>query len=321
MRLALAALLVMGTARGAATQHPQSYSTRSGERATVFHAAADSGKAVRVLELVERFPPLPGLPASIPRDVAIYLAPDEAALRSLTGGAIPEWGAGVALPRENAIVIPAYASARGRGWSDPRLLRHEWAHAGMHQHLGGLRVPRWFSEGYAEWASGGWDWGEGWRLRVGLVTGGPSLDSLTLSWPGNRAEAHLAYLLSATALEYLVRSSGQRGLTLFLERWKETESFEGAFRTTFGVTLGQFEQDWRRYVKDRYGWLFVLSHSAVFWLALTLALLLMARVRRSRDREALARLRATEPPEDPAYWAVEKDRDAEDDPTGPLGGM
>jgi hypothetical protein len=47
----------------------------------------------------------------------------------------------------------------------------------------------------------------------------------------------------------------------------------------------------------------VLSHSTVFWLTLALALLVMARVRRARKREGMARLRAGEPPDQPAWWA------------------
>lgn len=321
MMVALAASLVLGVVQGA-PQDPQSqYASRSGERAVVMYAPADSAKAARVFEMVESFLPLPALPDSIPYGISVYLAPDEGAFAALTGGAVPEWGAGVAIPRESTIVIPAYASGRGRGWSDARLLRHEWAHVGMHQYLGGLRVPRWFSEGYAEWASGGWDASEGWRLRVALASGSPSLDSLTLSWPRSRTGAEIAYLLSATTLEYLVQPSGERGLELLLERWKDTGSFERAFRTTFGMTSGQFERNWRRYVKERYGWLFVLSHSAIFWMALTLAMLVMVRLRRGRNREALARLRATEPPEDPAYWVVEEAKEGTKDPPGPVGGM
>jgi hypothetical protein len=117
----------------------------------------------------------------------------------------------------------------------------------------------------------------------------------------------LAYLLSATAVEYLVHGSGERGLRLFLERWHEEGSFNNALRRVFGVTLGQFEEDWKKYVRRRYGWLFVISHSAVFWLTLAVALLVMVRIRRGRDREALARLRAGEPPDEPAYWGEAQD--------------
>jgi hypothetical protein len=66
--------------------------------------------------------------------------------------------------------------------------------------------------------------------------------------------------------------------------------------------LGQFEEDWKGYVRRRYGWLFVLSHSSVFWLSLAFALLVLVRIRRGRDREAMARLRAGEPPDRPAFW-------------------
>ena len=145
--------------------------------------------------------------------------------------------------------------------------------------------------------------GEGWRLRVAFALGkAPPLDSLILAWPRDQASAELAYLLSATAVEYLIRESGERGLSLFLDRWKSERSFDRAFQNTYGLTVDQFEEDWKGYVRKRYGWLFVLSHSSVFWLSLTLALLLMARTRRGRNREAMARLRAGEPPESPAYW-------------------
>jgi hypothetical protein len=140
-------------------------------------------------------------------------------------------------------------------------------------------------------------------LRVAFALGNaPPLDSLVLAWPRDQASANLAYLLSATTVEYLIQESGERGLRLFLNRWQSERSFDRALRNTYGLTLGQFEADWKGYVKKRYGWLFVLSHSSVFWLSLALTLLLMMRIRRGRDREAMARLRAGEPPDRPAYW-------------------
>jgi hypothetical protein len=235
--------------------------------------------------------------------LSLFIAPTQGSFDSLTGGTVPEWGAGVAIPDLGRIVVPGFGPTRTRGWDEARVLRHEWAHLGLHQHLRGLRIPQWFDEGYAEWSSGGWNPAEGWRLRVAIAMGrAPPLDSLALGWPRDRASADLAYLLSATAVEYLIEESGERGLRLFLERWKSEGNFDNALRSTYGLTLGQFEEDWRRYVRKRYGWLFVLSHSSVFWLTLTFALLVMVRIRRGRDREGLARLRAGEPPDQPAYW-------------------
>ena len=276
----------------------------TGERATISFVVSDSLKAVRVLRTLDGATPLPGLPPEVPGGVLLVLAPDEAQFVRLTGGAAPDWGAGVALPAQSTIVIPAYASERGAGWTDARTLRHEWAHVGLHQYLEGLRLPRWFSEGYAQWASGGWDWSEGWKLRIALVREGSPLDSLTFSWPRDEARARTAYLLSATTVEYLVVEGGPRALEVLLRRWKDDGNFERAFRTTFGATTGQFEEDWRRYVEDRYGWLFVLSHSAVFWMALSLVLVAMVVVRRGARRERMARLRAADIPDRPSFWMI-----------------
>ena len=287
----------------------------AGARATVSFVSADSIKAAGVLSTLEGAIPLPGLPQGVPSGVLLVLAPDEAEFVRLTGGAAPDWGAGVALPSQRVIVVPAYASERGMGWNDARVVRHEWAHVGLHQHLGGLRVPRWFSEGYAQWASGGWDRSEGWKLRIALARGGSPLDSLTLSWPRNEARARTAYLLSATTVEYLVVEGGPRALEVLFRRWKELGNFERAFRATFGATTAQFEEDWRRYVEDRYGWLFVLSHSAVFWMGLSLVLVAMVGVRRGARRERMARLRAQDIPDRPSFWLTPKG--SREDDSGP----
>ncbi len=251
---------------------------------------------------------MPALDPDLPRGVSVFIAPDEVAFDSLAGGAVPDWGAALVVPALDRMVVPRDGGRRTRGWSEARVLQHEWAHLGLHQQLPGLRVPRWFDEGYSEWASGGWNPSQGWRLRVAFALGqAPALDSLVLDWPRSEAAAELAYLLSATAVEYLFSESGERGLRLLLERWREEESFSDALGSVYGITPGQFEEDWKKYVRRRYGWLFVLSHSTVFWLTLALALLIMVRVRRGRNREGMARLRATEPPDEPAYWTEIED--------------
>lgn len=293
-----------------------------GTRVRVWCVPADTLMGARVLEVLEGQAPLPGLPAGVPRGVVAVVAHTPRAFDEAAGGAVPEWRAGVALPARSLMVLP---SGEGRRLLDPegrRTLRHEWAHLGLHQAVEGLRIPRWFDEGYAQWASGGWDAGDSWRLRVLLAMGrAPELDSLTLAWPRERAEAETAYLLAASAVTYLVGESGARGVELLVERWREQASFETALRATFGVTSGQFEEHWRRHVRQRYGWLFVLSRSAVFWMALALALLFMARARQGRNRERMARLRAAELPDQPAYWDAPGAGPAEEGgPAEPEGG-
>jgi hypothetical protein len=280
------------------------YRSLQGVRARVHFAGPDALVAERVLELLDGQAPLPGLPDSLPADVTAVLAHTSDAFDELTGGVVPEWRAGVAIPSAGMLVIPSGEGPRVLDPEGRRTLRHEWAHLGLHAYLGDLRVPRWFSEGYAQWASGGFDATEAWRLRVLLALGrAPPMDSLELRWPAAREEARTAYLLAASALAYLLEPSGERGLEIFLERWRAGRSFDDALRSTFGVTPGQFEEDWKRHVRRRYGWLLVLGNSTIFWSLLALVLLFMVRARRARNREKLARLRAAELPERPEYWA------------------
>jgi hypothetical protein len=278
---------------------------------TVRFEPSDSLVALRVLDFLLEQTELPAVPR--PEGVTVVLAHTPEVLDALTGGVVPEWRAGVAVPSRRLLVVPTGEGPRVLDPEGRRVLRHEWAHLGLHALLGELRVPRWFDEGYAQWASGGFDAMEAWRLRILLATGNaPALDSLSLAWPRERIDADAAYLLAASAVTYLLGESGERGLELFLHRWREGGSFRGAFRRTFGVTVGQFEEDWREHVKDRYGWLFVLSHSTVFWMVLAVVLLLMVRIRRRYNRERMAQLRADEMPDEPAWWEGEEggwDRD------------
>lgn len=251
------------------------------------------------------FPPLPALPDTVlaPGSVDVFLAPDAARWDSLTGGAAPEWGAGVADPQAGVVVLPTYDWVRTPPHTIYRTLRHELAHVALQRHVGPARTPRWFTEGYAQWAAGEWSRDAAWKLRLAFLgSRAPPLDSLTLRWPVGEADARIAYLLSASAVAYLVELSGERGLRIFLRRWRSTVDFEGAFRATYGLTRSQFEEDWRRHVKRRFGWTVILSHSAVFWLVAALVLGVLFWIRRRRDRARLARLRASEPPDDPAYW-------------------
>jgi hypothetical protein len=279
------------------------YRAVPGRRATVHSAPADSLVAVRVRDLLDAQPSLPGLPDTLPKGVHAVLAHTPEAFDEMTGGVVPEWRAGVAIPMLGLLVMPMGEGVRVVDGEGLRTLRHEWAHLGLQQHLGDLRAPRWFNEGYAQWASGGFETSEAWRLRVLIAAGrAQAMDSLELRWPAGREEARTAYLLAATAVTYLLEGSGDAGLAVFLDRWKVERSFEPAFRETFGLTTSQFEEDWRLHVRKRYGWLFVLSHSAVFWLFLALVLLFMMHGRQGRDREKLARLRAKELPDAPAFW-------------------
>jgi hypothetical protein len=257
----------------------------------------------------------PGLPEDIlARGVAanVYIAPDPARFDSLTGGRAPEWGAGVAIPALNMVVVPGYVSERTGTHTLPRTLRHELAHIALQRYLGDAMIPRWFNEGYATWSAGQLDTDAGWLLRLAFATGrAPPLDSLTLDWPLLAADARMAYLLSASATQYLYSLGSPETFERFLVQWAETGSFERALRDVYVLASPQFERLWRRHVKRNYGWVQLIVQSLFIWIVITLLVLVLFLIRRRRDRTRLAVLRETEPPDQPAYWLEQPEqRDA-----------
>src|SRR5690606_25915971 len=86
---------------------------------------------------------LPGITPAAPAPRAtVVLAPTPSTFDSLTHGA-PHWSAGVAVPAERRIVLPAFSSAR-TPLGDPLIaLRHELVHLALNAAVPG-RVPRWF---------------------------------------------------------------------------------------------------------------------------------------------------------------------------------
>jgi hypothetical protein len=259
-----------------------------------------------------------GLPVDVLQrgsDVSVFLAPDPVRFDSLTGGRTPEWGAGVAFPQLEMIVIPGYVSSRTGTHELPQILRHELAHVALQRALGDALVPRWFTEGYATWSAGQLDANAGWQLRLALATDrAPSLDSLTLDWPLLAVDARIAYLLSASAMQYMYSLGTPQTFERFFQVWSQSGDFEASLREVYVISTPQFERLWRSHVKRRYGWVQVIAQTAFIWVIATILVLALFIIRRRRDRRRMDELRATEPPDSPAYWLEQPE--APPDPAG-----
>lgn len=298
MRAAIAALLF------AASAHAQTV-TRAGSY-IVESWTTTSRLANTIIAEAERFDSLPGLPRGAPafgQPIRIILTGSDEQFRTATGNRAPEWGIGVAAPEQGLIVLRAYGGTSGGYDQLVPVLRHELAHIALHRYLGDAYIPRWFNEGYAMWAAGELGTAEEWQLRVAFVTrSAPPLDSLELGWPAMTTDARVAYILAASVVQYLVRESGPRALDVFMRTWRETQNFDTALGRTYGLSIDQLETHWRRDIRRRYGWLTVLVQSAAFASFAAVGVFAMYFVRRRRDRIKMAHLRATEPPDQPAFW-------------------
>lgn len=264
-------------------------------RVTVMYWETDARAALAMAELADRAGDWPGLPDAPLRRIRLIVTGDDARFDSLTARRLPEWGVAAAFPATNTIVLRLSAP-------DPlRALRHELAHLALHSVVS--RVPRWLDEGYAARAAGEWDRLDALQVNWTLVRGAvPTLDGLNrhLRGPGS-GEAGAAYALATTAVLLLERWGGERGLEPLLGALAETGDLDQALRRTHQVTLGQFEDQWQRDLRRRYGWLLVFTSFTVFWAVMALLLVVLWWWRRRRNRERRAVLdEGWTIPED--YW-------------------
>ena len=232
--------------------------------------------ATALAELADNAGGWPGLPAAPPRPIRLIIAENTRRFDSLVLRRLPPWGVGAAFPGSRTVLIRLNGDPR-------RVLRHELAHLALHEAV--RRVPLWLDEGYAARAAGEWDRLDGllmnWRLLGGQV---PTLDEVTAHLRGHRADAEAAYAYATTAVLYLERLGGERGLAPLFANLAADPDLDRAMRSTYRLTLDQFETAWRRDLKGRYGWLLVFTSFTALWVVVLLVVGLAWRYRRRRDR-------------------------------------
>ncbi len=218
-----------------------------------------------------------GLGRREPGPLRLIVVRGGAPLDSLMRGRGPSWGAGFALPGSRTIVIRADAG-------DPhRILRHELAHFALHDAVR-VRVPLWFDEGYAAVAAGEWDRLDLLQLNLTVARGRvPGFFELDRALRSNESTAEAAYALAASAVAMLARRHPDHSLTPLLSRLAAGEGFDDAVLETTGSRPAQFEEEWQRDVRSRYG-LAVWAIAGGFWLIVAGGVIWAYWSRRRRDR-------------------------------------
>lgn len=227
--------------------------------------------------------------------------PDLARLDALA----PEWASGFALPGARLIVLRSAKVGHYPFSSLEEVLTHELAHVVLADAAPGLSWPRWFDEAVATRAGRAWEWRDRFTLNGLLLAGSlPGLDQLSRDFGRSGEEAGRAY---AASLEFLEWARGEYGVDLVprLLRARPERSFEGAWRSATGVSLGDSEAAWRGGAASLRRLLVAASSSTVTWLALTTLFLVAVWRRRRRTREIEARWAAEErvlAPLPPSSW-------------------
>lgn len=253
-------------------------------RVTAVYWGDDANAAIALAERADRAGPWPGIPQPAPAPIRLVLVRNTARFDSITRGRLPEWGVAAAYPATRTIVLDLSEQR------PLRVLRHELAHLTLHGVV--QRVPRWFDEGYAARAAGEWSRLDALRVNWWLIRGQvPSLFEVDRRLrEGGAGEAEAAYALATTAVLLLERLGGERGLEPLITTLGTTGDFDQALRRTYQLTLGQFEDRWRRELRQRYGWLLWLTSFTTFWAGVGVLIVALWWWRRRRNRARRAAL-------------------------------
>ncbi len=239
--------------------------------------------AIQLAEAADQIRRWPGLGRVDTLPLTLVLVKDSAAMSATFRGRAPGWGAGFALPATRTIVLRA-------DLPDPAAtLYHELAHLALHSAIR-VRVPLWFDEGYAAWASGEWERLE--FLRMGAALAGvtpPSFTGLDGMLRGSARTADVAYALATSAVVDLARRNPTGSLEPLLGRLAGGTDFDAAIQQTTGLSISRFEDSWQRAVRVRYNlatWLL----AGGFWMVAAGGVILATWLKRRSDRPRRAAL-------------------------------
>lgn len=266
--------------------------TRNSGRFTIIADQRDTRLAESLLVDAVARDTFPGLPR--PKEpVLIAIAPGTTQFRHWIGSGAPEWGAAIAIPSQQLVIMQG-SRAGGDAGNPLVVLRHELAHLALHEALGDL-PPRWFDEGYASVAAGEWNRETALETSVTMMWRTlPSLEQLEKGFSGGASEAQFSYALAHRVVSELQAIDNTNGLRNFFTHWSETRSFESALRLSYGLTGPQFDRYWHARTKRRYGALAIVANLSLILGVFGVLLGPVFIMRRRRNRDRLNAMRAAE---------------------------
>lgn len=131
-----------------------------------------------------------------------------------------------------------------------KVIFHEYTHAVVHR-LSGGRAPVWLNEGLAQYEEGRSSSEYSDLLRKIAESNRVDLRVFERSFMGfNAAGASLAYLISLSATEYIIKEYGLTSLSRILEGLKSGMTMDTAVSTAlYGISYGDLESGWLRSLK------------------------------------------------------------------------
>ncbi|MCK5127436.1 MAG: hypothetical protein KAR42_14365 [candidate division Zixibacteria bacterium] len=233
---------------------------------------------------------LVSLLGAIPADsLHVYIVDTQERFDSLSGGYVPDWGAGVAIPLRRLIVIKSPLIMTGDKTLG-ELVAHEYTHIIVARKTKYRPIPRWMNEGMAMYFSTEWDWHDNMAVGMAVLFGYTvklkDIEKLN-RFTHNRAET--AYAESYLAFDLFLDSYGNDGLQIFLENIAKRRKVNHCFVLATGSDYLNFEKEFADFLYGRYNVLALIFNSNIIWLLLAFVIIIgfiINRVKRkSRMRE------------------------------------
>jgi hypothetical protein len=264
----------------------------------------DAPFADRVVNIIRRV--TPDLIANIgivsADTIHVQIADTVEEFSTFTGRAIPDWGEAYAVPDLNLIVLKSPRISGSVG-NLREVVIHETAHILLHSAMRSADIPRWLDEGFAMYSAREWGvWDRASLILAVLTDNLVPLEEIRSVNTFSASRADLAYQESALAIQFVISRSGRVGLRSLLANLRKSGTINSATHASLGLNAVQFEQAWRLYMEETYGWRAVPMEALSLLLGpLFVVLFVLAYVSmRWRRRQVLKR------------WSVEEDPGFED---------
>ncbi len=166
----------------------------------------------------------------------------KSAFQSETGS--PAWADGLFDPVLGRIQVPTQGALTDQAWLK-RVLRHEFAHAVLHdlQGIGSTAIPTWLNEGLAMQLSGD-HWADIQTTKAGEVAAIP-LTALEGGWGGfSHDVAAVAYMEANSAVHYMINRYGLHSVNQLLAHLKARQTLQAAMQSQLSLSYEQFQSRW-----------------------------------------------------------------------------
>lgn len=240
-------------------------------------------------------------PGAFPETIFVFVAatPEEFDQYSLFHP--PDWGAAVAVPALNRIVLKSPKIAPG-GQPLEEIVTHELAHLYLYRLAGRAHLPRWIDEGFASWQSGEWSYGQSLVLaRANLSNSLIPLEEIDEVLKFRPAKAALAYAQSHLAVQYFVDSYGKGAFVELAHGLGKSRRPDSVFFAILGIDRQGYEAEYLAYLKKHYNWVAILSDFTVLWIFLAFLLILAFILYWRRKRKILKAWQKKESFEQPRW--------------------